>query len=165
MRKWELSYPYIFALLMFIVVFYFKWDLKDVNNLPAILSSAVTISSIIIAFLATMISILISLGNSTVMKRINNNDSEGLLIGYNKTSIISGFLLAIYSMILNVFIGLDGLISNILLAALVALIVHFTLSSYRIVNLVSSILTQVLKENKTEDKKKKVFTPSISESE
>lgn len=161
MRKLEELFPSIVALIVLIAFIFTKWNLKDVKNLDAILEATGTISSIIIAFLATMISILITLGSSEVMKRINKNGGAPLLVGYNKEAIISGFFLAIYSMVLNVFVDLTGTLSNLLLSVLVSSIVHFTLSSYRIVHFGSKILTEVLNENKERDSSKKVFKPSL----
>lgn len=162
-RYWELLYPYIFAVLVTIPFHLFKWDLTDVKNISSILSSGVTIGSIVIAFLATIVSILITISNTEVMKRINKNDADGDLISYIEVTIVSGFILAIYSTVLNVFVGLSGFTSRILLMLFVGLIVFFILSAYRIIHIFSKILSDVLKENKPETKAKKVFKPQIKD--
>lgn len=162
MRKWEVTYPYLFSLITGISVVIFKWDISDVENFTSILNSAVTVSSIVIAFLATMLSILITLTNADVMKRINKGDAEGLLVSYIKSTIIAGLLLAVYSMILYIFLDLSGLVSRILLAFFVALLGFFILSSYRIIHIVSNILGEILKENKPQSQKKNIFTPRIN---
>jgi ABC-type spermidine/putrescine transport system permease subunit I len=159
MRRWELLYPYIFALLAGIPVAIFQYNIFDVKNFSSILNAAVTVSSIIIAFLATMISILITLSNAEVMKQINNKDAEGLLTSYIKTAIVSGLLLAMYSILLYLFLDLTGLISNLLLTFFTMLITFFILSSYRIIDIVSRVLAEVMKENKPADQSKKVFKP------
>ncbi|MCM3404244.1 hypothetical protein [Cytobacillus oceanisediminis] len=162
MRKLESAYPYVFSIIALVIIIFMKWNISDVKNFSSILGSAVTISAIVIAFLATMLSILITLTNAEVMKRINAGDGEGLLISYVNTAIIAGFILAVYSMILYIFIDLSGLASNILLAIFTGLITFFILASYRIINLVSGILGKVLKEKKTETQEKKVFRPKLN---
>lgn len=109
MRKLESAYPYVFSIIALVIIIFMKWNISDVKNFSSILGSAVTISAIVIAFLATMLSILITLTNAEVMKRINAGDGEGLLISYVNTAIIAGFILAVYSMILYIFIDLSGL--------------------------------------------------------
>lgn len=165
MRKWEVLYPYVFAIVVCVPILIFGWKISDVKNFSSILNSAVTISSIIIAFLATMISILISLANARIMRRINKGDAEGLLTTYINTSIISGLLLAVYSMILNIFLDSSGLVSNLLLAFFGSLLVFFILSSYRIILLISGILSNVLKENKEKDQGKPVFKTQMKDRE
>ena len=162
-RYWELSYPYVFAILIIIPLYFLEWDLADVRNLPSILNSGVTISSIVIAFLATAISILITVSNAEVMKRINNNDVDGDLKSYIEITIVSGFILAIYSTTLNIFVDLTGLVSRILLIVFVVLVVFFVLSAYRIIHIFLKILNEILKENKSVAKEKKTFKPQIKD--
>lgn len=162
-RIWELYYPIIFATLIIIPVLIYKWDLSNVKNISSILSSGVTIGAIVIAFLATMISILISISNVEVMKRINRNDAEGDLIIYIEVTIISGFLLAVYSLVLNAFIGTSGTSSHVLFTIFVWILTFFIFSSYRIIHIFSRILNQVLKENKPSLQETKTFNPHIKE--
>ncbi len=162
-RSWELAYPIVFATLIIIPVLLYKWDLSNVKNISSILSSGVTIGAIVIAFLATMISILISISNVEVMKRINKNDAEGDLILYIEVTIISGFILAIYSLVLNAFIGISGSVSHALFTIFVWILTFFIFSSYRIIHIFSRILNQVLKENKPPLQKTKTFNPHVKE--
>ncbi|MEK4367598.1 hypothetical protein [Paenibacillus sp. FSL R5-0473] len=163
MPRWlEISYPYIFSIIIGGVSFFLKLEINKISKFDMILSSSVTLSSIIIAFVATMISILISISNSSVMKRINKNNGEHDLITYINTTVISGLLLVTYSLILNVFIESTGYTSRILLSLFVTLLVFFLLSTYRIIRIVTVILTDVLSENKEAQlAPKEVFTPTI----
>lgn len=167
MPRWlEALYPSTVAILVGIVVYILKVDITDVNNFSSIISSAVTISSIVIAFIATMISILISISNSAVMKRINNNSAEGMLISYIKTTVVSGLLLAMYSLVLNMYLDMEGIFSRLMLIIFVVMLVYFVLCTYRIISIVTGVLTQVLSENKEKDQKEKskpVFTPQINQ--
>ncbi|MBC8623867.1 hypothetical protein [Bacillus paralicheniformis] len=162
-RIWEITYPYVFAIAAGITVLCFQWELTDVKNLSSILNSAVTISSIVIAFLGTMISILITLTTAEIMQRILKYKRGNELTSYIKHAIISGFLLSIYSMLLNMFMEQKGEISTILLTLFTLLMVLFILSSYRIIQVVARILTAVLAEQKVERKKgKDIITPKIN---
>ncbi|WP_339234638.1 hypothetical protein MKX40_17975 [Paenibacillus sp. FSL R5-0517] len=163
MPRWlEISYPFIFSIIIGAVSFFLKLEINQISKFDMILSSSVTLSSIIIAFVATMISILISISNSSVMKRINKNNGESDLITYINMTVISGLLLVTYSLVLNVFIESSGYTSRILLSLFVTLLVFFLLSTYRIIRIVTVILTDVLSENKeTQSAQKEVFTPTV----
>ncbi|UFT98107.1 hypothetical protein KO561_12935 [Radiobacillus kanasensis] len=164
-RTWEVWYPIIFSLLCSIVVYYYKLGLNNINNLEAILNSTITVSSIVIAFLGTMMSILISLTSAKVMKRIKDNNAQSDLTMYVKQSVICGLLLAMYSMILYMFQDESGQISRYLLVSLVFLLVFFVLSSYRIFSVIFKILSSVLEEEvQTESEtntKSERFVPDI----
>ncbi|MGD7050765.1 hypothetical protein [Rossellomorea marisflavi] len=127
--------------------------MEDVKNLPNILNAIVTVSAIIIGFMGTMASVLISLTNSKVMDKIRKKKAEKVLAGYIKISIIAGLLLALYSLSLNLFENYSGKGSNWMLIALVVLTIFFLLSSYRIFNVLLNILTSVLMEGKFEEAK------------
>jgi hypothetical protein len=159
-EKW---YPHIVSILLAIPVAIYKWNISDIENFTNILGAAVTISSIVIAFLATMLSILITLTNAEVIQRIINGDGEGLLVSYIRTAIVAGLLVALYSMTLYALLNVPETLSMILLMIFVTLISFFILSSYRIIHLVSKILTEVLGEQKKLiSKSKKVLNPEIN---
>lgn len=164
-RSWEVYYPLILAVLSALIIFLFKWDLSDIQNFSSILNATVTLSAIVIAFLGTMLSILITITNSEVMDRIKQNDAEGDLTSYIKVAVVSGFILALYSMILNIFVDNNGIFSRLLLCLFASLVLFFVLSSYRIIIIFSNILEALLIVGKTEAKakKKKVFRPQMND--
>jgi uncharacterized protein YacL len=156
-RIWEMIYPALFSLIAGTVIFYSNLSLKRIENLDLILNSTVTISSIVIAFLGTMVSILISLTNEKVMKRIKDYGAQNTLTGYIAQSIITGLVLAVYSIILFMFLDYNGVWSNLLLAILAMLLCFFVFSSYRIMRVTSKILSTILKDrtlDSSEDKER-----------
>jgi chromate transport protein ChrA len=142
----ERIYPYIVAVVFGGIVYALNWELEDVTNFSNVLNAIVTVSSIIIGFLGTMASVLISLTNSKVMDKIRKKKAEKVLAGYIKISIVAGLLLALYSLALNLFENYTGKGSDWMLIALVVLTSFFLLSSYRIFHVLLNILTSVLME-------------------
>lgn len=69
-----------------------------------ILNSFVNMSSIIIGFLATMISILIATVRKSVMRKIKANNATRLLTNYINTAVMSGILITVYSVTFNAFL-------------------------------------------------------------
>ncbi|WFE15346.1 hypothetical protein P4829_06545 [Bacillus atrophaeus] len=167
MRRFELTYPYMFAVVFGVIVFLKNWSISEVENFDAILNSSVTVSSIVIAFLGTMISILISLTNAEIMQRIFEHKGDSDLTSYVKTSIVFGLALATYSMFLYVMIDSTGFFSNLLLVLFVMLLTIFILSSYRVIQVVSKILSAVLEESKrkTQIQPRKIYVPKIKNSQ
>lgn len=163
MRFWENYYPYIFGLVFGVVVFAFKWGISDVNYFEMILNATITISAIIIAFLATMTSILITLTNSDVMKKIKDNNAQNALTSYIMQTITVGLILSVYSLALFMIIDYSGGYSNILLTIFVFLVSVLIFSSFRIVYINSKILKSVLSEQRQESKDSPaMFRPSIN---
>lgn len=146
MRFLERAYPYILAIISGIIFYLLNIRIDQISNFDNILSSTVTFSSIIIAFLSTMVSIFISLIDSKIMKRINAEDGDGLLTSYIAESVIGGLSLVVYSMVLFMFLNYSGKLSNYLFCVYVILLVFLILSSYRILKLTLNILRNVLKE-------------------
>ncbi len=75
------------------------------------------------------------------MRKLRNKKTGKVLAGYIKTSLISGLLVAGYSLILYIFEKYRGVGSNWMLIAFVVLVVFFILSSYRIIHILLNILT------------------------
>src|SRR5699024_7582545 len=152
-------YHYVLGILVGLVVFILEYNLSDVKNLAFILEATITFSSIIIAFLSTMVSIFISLINSEVMKRIKSKDGDGLLTSYIAETVLSGLLLVFLSIILFMFINYSGKYSNLLLSFYVLLLVFLFSSSFRILKLTSNILKNALNEKEL---KKKIDKPKVN---
>lgn len=146
----EKYYPLLIAVVIALILLLYT-DLR-LNNIPkfdSILSGTVTISSIIIAFLGTMVSILITLTNTKVMQRINHYDAGPTLTAYISGTIYSGLLLAVYSLMLYPFTELKSKsVSEILFILFVFLTTYFLLSSFRINLITLNILKNVLTDKK-----------------
>ncbi|SFK12451.1 hypothetical protein SAMN04487936_107212 [Halobacillus dabanensis] len=167
MRFIEKMYPYIIALLSAVIVYWFKWGIIDINNFKEILNATITFSSIIIAFLSTMVSIFISLAGSHVMQRIKDEDGEGLLTSYIAQTVIGGLLLVVYSMVLLMCLDYNGKYTYLMLSAFIFLITFLLSSSYRILNLTSKILKNALEESKgsNPEPKRKVAKPTLKKND
>ena len=163
MRFFERAYPYVFGLISGIVVFFLNYKISQINNFDNILGATVTFSSIIIAFLSTMVSIFISLIDSKVMQRINSEDGEGLLTSYITETVIGGLLLVLYSMALFMFIGYSGRFSNLLFCIYISLLVYLFLSSFRILKLTSNILRNALNESTNKEEERKFDKPKVNQ--
>lgn len=167
MRILERCYPFVVSGIVFVFMLWRNWKLDDVKEMSDILNSTITLSSIIIALLATMISILISLTDKKVMVRIKANRASNLLYEYLNLPIVSGLILTCYSIILYQFKEYDGEFSNILLTLFMTLLVFLLMSTYRILNLVTKILIDILKEDEDEavieEDSLPVTTPVINE--
>lgn len=160
-KVWESWYPYVFAIISGGIVYLLKLEISDVEKFDLILNASVTISSIIIAFLGTMISILLTLTSAKVMQRIREHGAENSLTSYISQTIVVGLILALYSMSLFMFLEYNGEFSNALLTTFVVLLTFLFVSSFRIMNLIAGILKSVLSEKNEEDARVKVYTPSI----
>jgi hypothetical protein len=148
----EKFFPLFIAIVLTLILLFFL-DLR-INNIPKfdlILGGTVTISSIVIAFLGTMVSILITLINTKVMKRINNHNAGPTLTTYISRTIYSGLVVAVYSLLLYPFIGLESdAISKLLFLLFVFFTSYFLLSSLRINLITLSILKAVFSDKNEE---------------
>jgi ABC-type spermidine/putrescine transport system permease subunit II len=160
-KVWEGIYPYVFSTIAIVIILFGKWEIIDVKNFESILNATVTVSSIVIAFLGTMISILLTLTNAEVMKRIRVNGAHTTLTSYISQAIIGGLLLAVYSMVLFMLVGYTGILANILLAAFLGLVVFLFGSSFRIMYVISRVLTSVLNEKNSYNLDIEVVTPIV----
>ncbi|PFC01840.1 hypothetical protein [Bacillus thuringiensis] len=159
-RKIECMYPILLGSIGGLITFQFQFNLASIKNLLPILGATVTISAIIIGFLATMVSILISLTNSNVMQRLKNAKANETLSWYIKEAIIIGFILAIYCLVLHMFEKYDEYGSKLMLSFYVGLLIYFVSTAYRIFHIILNILTSVLNESKEVDDEQTFTTPS-----
>ncbi|MFU2018918.1 hypothetical protein ACM6Q7_28615 [Peribacillus butanolivorans] len=143
-RNIEFLYPLSLGIISGIIISLLDFNLTSIKNILPILSSTVSITSIIIGFLATMVSVLISLTNTKVMERIRNAEANETLSWYIKEAIIIGLIFAVYSLILHMFDGYKGKVSNLLLAFYVLFLTYFISATYRIFHIILNILTSVL---------------------
>lgn len=157
--------PLILGLVILILSIWFKVNLIGISEFGSILSAVITISSIIIAFLGTMMTILITLSNEEVMLKIRRNDGHKGLIRYLKSAIISGVLLALFSLYLFVATNYGDKTSIILTGFFISICVYFLVSGYRIFSLVIMILDDVL-DDKTSipEKEKNTVKPKYNKS-
>lgn len=156
----EKNYPFVVALFIAVVAYFLPYDLSG-KNFAQILSSVITIGAILIGFLATMMSILITITGKRVIKRITALGASGRFTGYFFITLVLGFILVVFSSVLNAFTDLCGRRSHYVFVAWIFVVAFFLLASFRIVHLMARILKNVMEESKeiTEDH---VVTPDAT---
>lgn len=150
-EKW---YPIVFS---FCSVFYcatYKITSSDIPRFHEVLNSYVNMSSIIIGFLATMISILITSVDKTVMKKIRKFNAMNLLTSYINIAVISGLIVAIYSVGYSSVVDKTDSIYWYLFLFWVFIATLFLASTFRILQVMLRILTNIANESETETPKK-----------
>lgn len=140
--RWEKWYPLsLGAIFTILCCSYFSK-----NNLPdswkEILSSATTLSSIAIGFLATAMSILFTISNSHVVKQIINTNSYDKLINYFLDAINWLFWLVLFSFI-GLFVDIRAWQKPLQLLACglwFFSLITSGLSSYRVIRVFAAVL-------------------------
>lgn len=155
----EKLYPVIFSFCSVIYCAMYKITSFDIPRFHDVLNSYVNMSSIIIGFLATMISILITSVDKTVMKKIRQFNGMNLLTSYINIAVISGLIVAIYS------VGYSSVVDKpdspfwYLFLFWVFIATLFLTSTFRILQVMLRILTNIANESET-DKSRKVMDSS-----
>lgn len=158
----EKHFPLIFTVIAAVILFYFKINILELDGFQSILNATITITSIIIAFLGTMMTILITLANEKVMVEIRRNNKHKDLLKYIKATIFSGLILALYALFLFIYDSDASRTSTFLSTLFISLCIYFVMSSYRIFAIVVLILDKIL-DNKTDlpPKKKPTVKPRL----
>lgn len=160
----EKYWPYILAAAVVILCARLKISRFHIPHFPEMLNSFISMSSIIIGFLATMVSVLIAAVGKSTMRRIEKNNSTELLTNYINVAIVSGLLAALYSVIFNAFLDDYDSIYWYLFLLLVFIIILFLSATYRIINYLLLILSNIAKENNNANLKSKVMDSKVFKS-
>ncbi len=94
--------PMTLAIVVVCAAFIFKVDLYNIGDYKFVYSNIISFSSIIIGFLITMVSILVTFTGKRVMRLIKSNRAENLLKSYFSFSIASGVVVALLSILLGI---------------------------------------------------------------
>lgn len=143
-RKVEKYWPLVIALMVTIVVYLAGWTLSSIRQFKDILSSVINISSILIGFLGAMMSVLAAVAGHRVLKRIKDNNATELLRSYFSQSVGSGFIVAISSTIMNLFLECTEGYARWLLISWIFFVTYFLASTYRIMIVMSDILKTIV---------------------
>lgn len=143
-EKW---YPFAFGIVA--VIFCIVQDItgKDIPRFHELLSSLVNMSSIIIGFLATMISILITSVDKRVMQKIRKCNAMDLLTNYINVAVISGLFVAVYSVGYSTVIDSAKCWCGYLFLLWVFAAALFLAATFRIMHVMLKILTSIAKED------------------
>lgn len=151
-RDIERYLPMAVAFASFFIVLFLGFDINSVCGFKDLLRSIITISAILIGFLATMMSILIASSTKKVVENIRKNHATKLLKSYFVQTLTSGFVVAVLSTLLNMADGMKGDISRMILACWVGIVSFFLLCAARIMWVMVGVLHGVISENIGEDK-------------
>lgn len=145
--SFESIYPILFSVVITIILYFklnFSLIFKEFNNL---LNGTITFSSIIIGFIGVLLGILLSIKDSEIVQEIYRDTKREILIGYFKSSLISGTILVALSCVLyyvddmkQIHIFHDKSLAEISVLAWFAIYIFFILSSYRIINIMMRII-------------------------
>lgn len=156
--------PLLFLVIYLIIIVVHKlivgYEIKVTLYSSDIYNSLITLSAIIIGFLATMISVFISVVGSQAIKRIQQSGDIALIRIYFAEALISGFILTILSIILLVLYSEQMSLDLIYHLIYFGIIVYFLLCTIRILWLSLNILSSALEEG-APSKKSEVYTPKL----
>ena len=154
----EKCYPFIFGVVAVIFCTWQNITSKDIPQFRELLSASVNMSSIIIGFLATMISILITSVDKSVMQKIRKCNAIDLLTNYINVAVISGLFVAIYSVGYSTVVYRPGGWYWYLFLLWVFVTVLFLTATFRIMQVMLKILTSIAKDPEQE------LTTSVTDS-
>ena len=146
-RIGERLIPYVLGVIGSWMTYVSGYSFGLIKCMKELLGAAVNISSILVGFLATMMSVLIAIAGSRVMRRIKRNKADDLLKWYFLESIASGFLIAITSTLFNLWVENVEQVSRILLAAWTGTFIFFLVSTAKILLVMVSVLKNVIEED------------------
>jgi len=120
--------------------------LKSITNFKEVLGSVINISSILIGFIATMMSIIIAVADKRVIKRIRDYNGTDLVIAYFAQTLLAGFVVAIYSTSLTPFAESPSSHAKWALSIWGALVTFFIATAIRILHVMLGILRSVIED-------------------
>lgn len=148
--EFEKFYPYAFALLIAILgVLCLILNVKIIDDIDTILNATISFVSIILGFLGALIALIFSLDNNPIVNYIfRNKHYKSLMKCYFKVSINSGFIAILITVIMffrntirNIgFLNINfDLLIDIIKIVWIYYVVLFSLSSYRMINIILKI--------------------------
>ncbi|MGP0583721.1 hypothetical protein [Paenibacillus timonensis] len=140
--KLEKLGQYIIGLLAVVVVYFSGYKSSDFENFKEILSSAVNVSAISAGFLATAMSLLISLTNDSIIERLKKFGLYKKLINFLKSSIAWTFLIALISSA-GLFFNRGNTNSDLFFYIWIFVCVVGFVSVVRVVRILSKILDKM----------------------
>lgn len=148
--------PLIISLIIFGLAFLLKLDFSTLSDYKFVYSNVVSFSSIIIGFLITMVSILITLTNRKVMIKIREMKADNLLKYYFVCPIVTGLVLTIFSIILGIAFDDKQLrLSKAMLTDVwIFLSAYFVCTTLRIFIIMLKLLSRVHEEELYPESKK-----------
>ncbi|BAY29184.1 hypothetical protein NIES2107_10250 [Nostoc carneum NIES-2107] len=139
LEKW---YPLFFGTIFAILCSYFVAKNPSLNSLKELFAATTTLSGIVIGFLATAVSILLTIIKSYIMQQIINGQVYDKLINYFMNAIQWLFILTLLSSI-GIFLDITQFnqpFRSLAFGIWALCFMTSGLSSYRVIHLFTSIL-------------------------
>lgn len=136
----ERGYPFVLSALIVIVAYSCNYNIIAHSKFSSVLSATINVSAVIVGFMATMVAVLISTINRKTLRRIKDNNAMGLLNSYFRSALINGLLLAVFSTILTMFVGVDDSLIRHLAYLWIFMASYFVFSSLRVILIMLTIL-------------------------
>jgi len=160
-RLFEKNYPFICPIA--VVLLYIAYAANVPNNLimqkfPDLLNVSLTLSGIALGFLGTMISAVLAVTNSKVMKFIYSQNADRLLMCYIRDTAVINLMVLLFSIIL--LITFSAIQSNWLIYIWLFAFSSSFFCSFRIIHLLFVLLEAVNNENRS-NSNKKIYTPEV----
>lgn len=155
--------PLVISMIICFLSFRFNIDFSELSDYKFIYSNIISFSSIIIGFLITMVSILITLTNKRVMIKIRELKADNLLKSYFVFPILSGLFLVLLSIILGIVFDSNGLnVNNGTMTSIwIFTLVYFVTTTCRIFIIMLKLLNRVHEEELRPESKR--VEPDIKE--
>lgn len=147
---WEIETksPILVSITVTGIIAYFKVSVYDIENFKEILGAVINIGSILIGFMGVMLSILISVTKSNIIKKICENNAGVLLVNYFLWSFCTGFVSVIFSTIFYAFLNRYSTIYWILFLIWILSFTLFIITTIRVLINFSGILKSILGDQK-----------------
>lgn len=141
--------PITLTIIIVIISSFSHVDFSKIKDYKFLYSNIISFSSIIIGFLITMVSILITLTGKRVLKKIHEENADNLLSGYFIYPIASGVVLALYSIISGILFdeSVYFVSSKVMSIIWIALVAYFVLTTCRIFYIMLKLLKSINVEN------------------
>ncbi|MEN6349352.1 MAG: hypothetical protein ABFD08_08165 [Syntrophomonas sp.] len=123
-----------------------EYNLLTNTNFLEVLRATISVSAVLVGFMATMIAILISNISTETISYIKDNDHISLLNSYFHSALLSGFVLAIGSTICIFSKNMTGIKALVISDLWVGASSFFVFSSFRVIFIMLAILREISDE-------------------
>jgi hypothetical protein len=143
----EKIYPITIALITAIMCYVCKFNVLINKDFSITLNSTISVSAVMVGFMATMVAVLVSTVNTVTLQRIQDNNAMGLLHSYFHSALITGFMLAIGSIATSMLLGTSGLKGERITTIWVFIAVYFVFATARVISIMLAILRSISNES------------------
>ncbi len=163
-RSFEKYYPFITPIIILALYYLYAKETPDnliIRKLPEWLNISLTLSGISLGFIGTMIGAILSVVNSKIMRLIYSQNADHLLMSYIRAAALANLVVLLLSIVLLVTSNPPSVtppwwfIYPWLFSFCCSL-----LCSYRIIQLLFSLLVAVNNENRANYQSRRTYVPN-----